>query len=88
MNMTKKQVIAEIEAMRGPGTYYQQIIEKLEDRVHVADIRIGTLNNMILAMEQEGAMVEETLPLKEKLDAQFLRKHYAQERIARYQNMG
>ena len=86
--MTSEQAIAEIEAMRGPGTYYQQIIEKLEDRVHVADIRIGTLNNMILAMEQEGAMVEETLPLKEKLDAQFLRKHYAQERIARYQNRG
>ena len=86
--MTSKQAIAEIEAMSGPGTYYQQIIEKLEDRVHVADIRIGTLNNMILAMEQEGAMVEETLPLKEKLDSQFLRKHYAQERIARYQNRG
>ncbi len=84
--MTSKQAIAEIEAMRGPGTYYQQIIEKLADRVHVADIRIGTLNNMILALEQNGAMVEETLPLKEKLDAQFLRKHYAQERIARYQN--
>ena len=84
--MTSKQAIAEIEAMSGPGTYYQQIIENLEDRVHVADIRIGTLNNMILAMEQEGAMVEETLPLKEKLDSQFLRKHYAQERIARYQN--
>ena len=84
--MTKKQTIAEIEAMRGPGTYYQQIIEKLEDRVRVADIRIGTLNNMILALEQEGAMVEETYPLKEKLDAQFLRKHYAQERITRYQN--
>ena len=86
--MTNEQAITEIEAMRGPGTYYQQIIEKLEDRVHVADIRIGTLNNMILAMEQEGAMVEETLPLKEKLDSQFLRKHYAQERIARYQNRG
>ena len=74
--------------MSGAGTYYQKIIKKLEDRVHVADIRIGTLNNMILAMEQEGAMVEETLPLKEKLDSQFLRKHYAQERIARYQNRG
>ena len=86
--MTSEQAIADIEVMRGPGTYYQQIIEKLEDRVHVADIRIGTLNNMILAMEQEGAMVEETLPLKEKLDSQFLRKHYAQERIARYQNRG
>tara|TARA_R110002074_G_scaffold21892_3_gene67538 strand:+ start:1889 stop:2149 length:261 start_codon:yes stop_codon:yes gene_type:complete len=86
--MTSEQAITEIEAMSGPGTYYQQIIEKLEDRVHVADIRIGTLNNMILAMEQEGAMVEETLPLKEKLDSQFLRKHYAQERIARYQNRG
>ena len=86
--MTNEQAIKEIEAMRGPGTYYLQIIEKLEDRVHVADIRIGTLNNMILAMEQEGAMVEETLPLKEKLDSQFLRKHYAQERIARYQNRG
>ena len=86
--MTNEQAIKEIEAMRGPGTYYQQIIEKLEDRVHVADIRIGTLNNMILAMEQEGAMVEETLPLKEKLESQFLRKHYAQERIARYQNRG
>ncbi len=86
--MTNEQAIAEIEAMRGPGTYYQQIIEKLADRVHVADIRIGTLNNMILALEQNGAMVEETLPLKEKLDAQFLRKHYAQERIARYQNRG
>jgi len=84
--MTSKQAIAEIEAMSGPGTCYQKIIKKLEDRVHVADIRIGTLNNMILALEQNGAMVEETLPLKEKLDAQFLRKHYAQERIARYQN--
>ena len=84
--MTSKQAIVEIEAMSGPGTYYQKIIKKLEDRVHVADIRIGTLNNMILALEQNGAMVEETLPLKEKLDAQFLRKHYAQERIVRYQN--
>ena len=86
--MTKKQAIAEIEAMRGPGTYYLQIIKKLEDRVHVADVRIGTLNNMILALEQEGAVGEATVELKEKLDSQFLRKHYAQERIARYQNMG
>jgi len=86
--MTNEQAIKEIEAMRGPGTYYQQIIEKLEDRVHVADIRIGTLNNMILALEQNGAPGEATVELKEQLDSQFLRKHYAQERIARYQNRG
>jgi hypothetical protein len=86
--MTNEQAIAEIEAMRGPGTYYQQIIEKLEDRVHVADIRIGTLTNMILVMEQNGTAVEATLPLKEQLDAQSMRKQYALERIARYQNMG
>ena len=86
--MTSEQAIKEIEAMSGPGTYYQKIIDKLGDRVREADIRIGVLNNMILTLEQNGAVVGETLPLKEKLDTQFLRKHYAQERIARYQNMG
>jgi len=86
--MTNEQAIAEIEAMRGPGTYYQELITKLEDRVHAANIRIGVLNNMILALEQEGAAGEATVGLKEKLDSQFLRKHYAQERIARYQNRG
>jgi len=86
--MKKEQAIKEIEAMSGPGTYYQKIIDMLEDRVHEADIRIGRLNNMILALEQNGAMVEETLPLKVKLDSQFLRKHYAQERIVQYQRLG
>ena len=86
--MTNEQAIKEIEAMSGPGTYYQKIIDMLEDRVHEADIRIGRLNNMILALEQNGAMVEETLPLKVKLDSQFLRKHYAQERIVQYQRLG
>ena len=86
--MTSEQAIKEIEAMSGPGTYYQKIIDMLEDRVHEADIRIGRLNNMILALEQNGAMVEETLPLKVKLDSQFLRKHYAQERIVQYQRLG
>ena len=86
--MKKEQAVKEIEAMSGPGSYYQKIIDRLGERVHEADIRIGVLNNMILALEQNGAMVAETLPLKVKLDTQFLRKHYAQERIARYQNMG
>ena len=86
--MTNELAIAEIETMSGPGTYYQAIIDKLEDRVHVADIRIGTLTNMILVMEQNGTAVEATLPLKEQLDAQCMRKQYALERIARYQNMG
>ena len=86
--MTSEQAIADIEVMRGPGTYYQDIITRLEEKVREANIHIGRLNNMILALEQNGAMVEETLPLKEKLDTQFLRKHYAQERIARYQNRG
>ena len=86
--MTSEQAIEEIEAMRGPGTFYQEIITRLEDRVNAADIRIGVLNNMILALEQEGAAGEATVSLKEKLDSQFLRKHYAQERIRRYQNMG
>jgi len=84
--MTSEQAIEDIEAMSGPGTYYQEIINKLEEKVRVANIHIGRLNNMILALEQNGAMVEETLPLKEKLDTQFLRKHYALDRINRYMN--
>ena len=86
--MKKEQAVKEIEAMSGPGTYYQKIIDRLGERVHEAAIRIGVLNNMILVLEQNGAVVGETLPLKVKLESQFLRKHYAQERIARYQNMG
>ena len=86
--MTSEQAIEEIEAMSGPGTYHQKIIDKLGDRVREADIRIAVLNNMILALEQEGAPGESTVALKGKLESQFLRKHYAQERIARYQNMG
>jgi|TARA_R110002124_G_C8697010_1_gene493617 hypothetical protein len=82
--MTSEQAIADIEVMRGPGTYYQDIITRLEEKVREANIHIGRLNNMILALEQNGAMVEETLPLKEKLDTQFLRKHYALDRIDRY----
>ena len=86
--MISEQAIKEIEAMSGPGSHYQKIIDRLGDRVRAADIQIGVLNNMILTLEQNGAVVGETLPLKVKLDTQFLRKHYAQERIARYQNMG
>ena len=82
--MTLEQAIKDIEVMRGPGTYYQDIITRLEEKVREANIHIGRLNNMILALEQNGAMVEETLPLKEKLDTQFLRKHYALDRIDRY----
>ena len=82
--MTSEQAIADIEVMRGPGTYYQDIITRVEEKVREANIHIGRLNNMILALEQNGAMVEETLPLKEKLDTQFLRKHYALDRIDRY----
>mgnify|MGYP006408621989 FL=1 len=82
--MTSEQAIADIEVMRGPGTYYQDIITRLEEKVREANIHIGRLNNMILALEQNGAMGEETLPLKEKLDTQFLRKHYALDRIDRY----
>jgi len=84
--MTSEQTIEAIEALPGPGTYYQELIDKLEERIRVANIHIGRLNNMILALEQNGAMVEETLPLKEKLDTQFLRKHYALDRINRYMN--
>jgi len=84
--MTSEQTIEAIEALSGPGTYYQELIDKLEERIRVANIHIGRLNNMILALEQNGAMVEETLPLKEKLDTQFLRKHYALDRINRYMN--
>jgi hypothetical protein len=82
--MTSEQAIKDIEAMRGPGTYRQGIITRLEEKVREANIHIGRLNNMILALEQNGAMVEETLPLKEKLDHQFLRKHYALDRIDRH----
>jgi hypothetical protein len=82
--MTSEQAIEKIEAMRGPGTYRQGIITRLEEKVREANIHIGRLNNMILALEQNGAMVEETLPLKEKLDHQFLRKHYALDRIDRH----
>lgn len=84
--MISEQTIEAIEALSGPGTYYQELIDKLEERIRVANIHIGRLNNMILALEQNGAMVEETLPLKEKLDTQFLRKHYALDRINRYMN--
>ena len=84
--MTSEQTIEAIEALSGPSTYYQELIDKLEERIRVANIHIGRLNNMILALEQNGAMVEETLPLKEKLDTQFLRKHYALDRINRYMN--
>ena len=38
--MTSEQAIADIEVMRGPGTYYQDIITRLEEKVREANIHI------------------------------------------------
>ena len=71
--MTSKQAIAEIEAMSGPGTYYQKIIKKLEDRVHVEEIRIGPLKTRSLALNRTGPRGEENHRLKKNQEARSFR---------------